>query len=113
MKETRTLSKIKTITGRESPLETVLRKTMDHLICEILIGAVLSLVFHMNILSGSPAVLLASWAGSCLLMLFLEPLSLSVWGRTPGKAVCGAFCEKSGRKTGCLLGKPKAAPGVC
>ena len=99
MKETRTLSKIKPLQDGRVPWRRFFARTMDHLICEILIGAVLSLVFHMNILSGSPAVLLASWAGSCLLMLFLEPLSLSVWGRTPGKAVWGLSFEKSGRKT--------------
>ena len=89
MKETKTLSKIKPLQNGRVPWRRFFARTMDHLICEILIGAVLSLVFHMNILSGSPAVLLAFWAGSCLLMLFLEPLSLTIWGTTPGKAVWG------------------------
>ena len=57
--------------------------------------ALLSLGFHVNVAEQSAAV---QWlnTGICLaLMIIVEPILLSLWGTTPGKAILGLRVEKT------------------
>ena len=57
--------------------------------------ALLSLVFHVNLADRNPALWWLDSVICLVLMVMVEPILLSRWGTTPGKAIFGLRVEKA------------------
>lgn len=68
-------------------------RALDLYICNILWWAFLGFVFHVNLADRSALGTILDTLVSAALMLVLEPLWLSRWATTPGKAIFGLRIE--------------------
>ena len=71
------------------PWRRYLARTYDTLIYTILWVAFLAFVFHVNVLDRNNAEKLLDGFITTIMMLFLEPMLLHLFGTTPGKAIFG------------------------
>lgn len=77
------------------PWRRLLARLFDLELYQLAWTALLSLGFHVNVAEQSAVV---QWlnTGICLvLMIIVEPILLSLWGTTPGKAILGLRVEKT------------------
>lgn len=88
------------------PWRRYFARTLDFILCELLLLTPIMLVFRPNVDLSGFGVSVALVAGAILLMLLLEPLCLHLFGTTPGKALLGLHIE---RPDGGRLGYGEAA----
>lgn len=62
--------------------------------------ALMTLVLHVNLLDRAPILEWIDSLAALLMMLFLEPLWLRLWGTTPGKALFGLRIEREDGRRG-------------
>ena len=72
-----------------APWRRFFARSLDLLICSVLIYALFLLVFHVNLTNASFLQKLLIWVLNIALTLIFEPLLLSWFGTTPGKWILG------------------------
>ena len=76
-----------------TPWRRLLAFNLDYELCLLLLYAVLSLGFHVNITKGSGLLSLLYAYLALMLQLLIEPWLLHRFGTTPGKALMGIYIE--------------------
>lgn len=72
-----------------APWRRFFARGIDFSILNLITDCFLAMVLHINIGSFSAGILICDWAAQILLLLFLEPILLSLTGTTPGKLLFG------------------------
>ena len=76
-----------------TPWRRLLAFNLDYELCLLLLYAVLSLGFHVNITKGSGLLSLLYAYLALMLQMLIEPWLLHRFGTTPGKALMGIYIE--------------------
>ena len=76
-----------------TPWRRLLAFNLDYELCLLLLYAVLSLGFHVNITKGSGLLSLLYAYLALMLQVLIEPWLLHRFGTTPGKAIMGIYIE--------------------
>ena len=85
-----------------TPWRRLLAFNLDYELCLLLLYAVLSLGFHVNITKGSGLLSLLYAYLALMLQMLIEPWLLHRFGTTPGKALMGIYIEtESGERPTC------------
>jgi len=79
--------------GVYHPWRRYFARTLDLSICGLLWTALLALVFRVNIANRSTLMDLMNTSLAMVILLFLEPLCLRLFGTTPGKFILGLRVE--------------------
>ena len=77
------------------PWRRLLARLFDLELYHLAWTALLSLVFHLNMAERNAALRWLDTAICLVLMIMVEPILLSRWGTTPGKAIFGLRVEKA------------------
>ena len=77
------------------PWRRYFARTLDLAIYRLIWNEILALVFHVNLMERFWLLQVMDVVVSMLLMLVVEPLLLSRWGTTPGKALFGLRLERA------------------
>ena len=91
-----------------TPWRRLLAFNLDYDLCLLLLYAVLSLGFHVNITRGSGLLSLLHAYLALMLQLLIEPWLLHRFGTTPGKALMGIYIEtESGERPTCAQARAR------
>ena len=91
-----------------TPWRRLLAFNLDYELCLLLLYAVLSLGFHVNITKGSGLLSLLYAYLALMLQLLIEPWLLHRFGATPGKALMGIYIEtESGERPTCAQARAR------
>ena len=91
-----------------TPWRRLLAFNLDYDLCLLLLYAVLSLGFHVNITRGSGLLSLLYAYLALMLQLLIEPWLLHRFGTTPGKALMGIYIEtESGERPTCAQARAR------
>lgn len=91
-----------------TPWRRLLAFNLDYELCLLLLYAVLSLGFHVNITKGSGLLSLLYAYLALMLQLLIEPWLLHRFGTTPGKALMGIYIEtESGERPTCAQARAR------
>ena len=91
-----------------TPWRRLLAFNLDYDLCLLLLYAVLSLGFHVNITKGSGLLSLLHAYLALMLQLLIEPWLLHRFGTTPGKALMGIYIEtESGERPTCAQARAR------
>ena len=91
-----------------TPWRRLLAFNLDYELCLLLLYAVLSLGFHVNITKGSGLLSLLYAYLALMLQLLIEPWLLHRFGATPGKAIMGIYIEtESGERPTCAQARAR------
>ena len=91
-----------------TPWRRLLAFNLDYDLCLLLLYAVLSLGFHLNITRGSGLLSLLHAYLALMLQLLIEPWLLHRFGTTPGKALMGIYIEtESGERPTCAQARAR------
>lgn len=91
-----------------TPWRRLLAFNLDYELCLLLLYAVLSLGFHVNITKGSGLLSLLYAYLALMLQVLIEPWLLHRFGTTPGKAIMGIYIEtESGERPTCVQARAR------
>ena len=91
-----------------TPWRRLFAYNLDYNLCLLLLYAVLSLGFHVNITKGSGLLSLLYAYLALMLQLLIEPWLLHRFGATPGKAIMGICIEtESGERPTCAQARAR------
>ena len=91
-----------------TPWRRLLAFNLDYELCLLLLYAVLSLGFHVNITKGSGLLSLLYAYLALMLQVLIEPWLLHRFGATPGKAIMGIYIEtESGERPTCAQARAR------
>ena len=91
-----------------TPWRRLLAFNLDYELCLLLLYAVLSLGFHVNITKGSGLLSLLYAYLALMLQALIEPWLLHCFGTTPGKALMGIYIEtESGERPTCAQARAR------
>ncbi len=91
-----------------TPWRRLLAFSLDYELCLLLLYAVLSLGFHVNITKGSGLISLLYAYLALILQVLIEPWLLHRFGATPGKAIMGIYIEtESGERPTCAQARAR------
>ncbi len=91
-----------------TPWRRLLAFNLDYELCLLLLYAVLSLGFHVNITKGSGLLSLLYAYLALMLQMLIEPWLLHRFGTTPGKALMGIYIEtESGERPTCAQARAR------
>ena len=91
-----------------TPWRRLLAFNLDYELCLLLLYAVLSLGFHVNITKGSGLLSLLYAYLALMLQVLIEPWLLHRFGTTPGKAIMGIYIEtESGERPTCAQARAR------
>lgn len=91
-----------------TPWRRLLAFNLDYELCLLLLYAVLSLGFHVNITQGSGLLSLLYAYLALMLQVLIEPWLLHRFGATPGKAIMGIYIEtESGERPTCAQARAR------
>ncbi len=91
-----------------TPWRRLLAFNLDYELCLLLLYAVLSLGFHVNITKGSGLLSLLYAYLALMLQVLIEPWLLHRFGTTPGKALMGIYIEtESGERPTCAQARAR------
>lgn len=91
-----------------TPWRRLLAFNLDYELCLLLLYAVLSLGFHVNISKGSGLLSLLYAYLALMLQVLIEPWLLHCFGATPGKAIMGICIEtESGERPTCAQARAR------
>ena len=91
-----------------TPWRRLLAFNLDYELCLLLLYAVLSLGFHVNITKGSGLRSLLYVYLALMLQVLIEPWLLHRFGTTPGKAIMGIYIEtESGERPTCVQARAR------
>ena len=91
-----------------TPWRRLLAFNLDYELCLLLLYAVLSLCFHVNITKGSGLLSLLYAYLALMLQMLIEPWLLHRFGATPGKAIMGIYIEtESGERPTCAQARAR------
>ncbi len=91
-----------------TPWRWLLAFNLDYELCLLLLYAVLSLGFHVNITKGSGLLSLLYAYLALMLQVLIEPWLLHCFGATPGKAIMGIYIEtESGERPTCAQARAR------
>lgn len=91
-----------------TPWRRLLAFNLDYELCLLLLCAVLSLGFHVNITKGSGLLSLLYAYLALMLQALIEPWLLHRFGATPGKAIMGIYIEtESGERPTCAQARAR------
>ena len=91
-----------------TPWRRLLAFNLDYELCLLLLYAVLSLGFHVNISKGSGLLSLLYAYLALMLQVLIEPWLLHRFGATPGKAIMGIYIEtESGERPTCAQARAR------
>ena len=91
-----------------TPWRRLLAFNLDYELCLLLLYAVLSLGFHVNITKGSGLRSLLYAYLALMLQVLIEPWLLHRFGATPGKAIMGIYIEtESGERPTCAQARAR------
>ena len=91
-----------------APWRRLLAFNLDYELCLLLLYAVLSLGFHVNITKGSGLLSLLYAYLALMLQALIEPWLLHCFGTTPGKALMGIYIEtESGERPTCAQARAR------
>lgn len=91
-----------------TPWRRLLAFNLDYELCLLLLYAVLSLGFHVNITKGSGLLSLLYAYLALMLQVLIEPWLLHRFGATPGKAIMGIYIEtESGERPTCVQARAR------
>ncbi len=91
-----------------TPWRRLLAFNLDYELCLLLLYAVLSLGFHVNITKGSGLLSLLYAYLALMLQVLIEPWLLHCFGATPGKAIMGIYIEtESGERPTCAQARAR------
>lgn len=91
-----------------TPWRRLLAFNLDYELCLLLLCAVLSLGFHVNITKGSGLLSLLYAYLALMLQVLIEPWLLHCFGTTPGKALMGIYIEtESGERPTCAQARAR------
>ena len=91
-----------------TPWRRLLAFNLDYELCLLLLYAVLSLGFHVNITKGSGLLSLLHAYLALMLQVLIEPWLLHRFGATPGKAIMGIYIEtESGERPTCAQARAR------
>ena len=91
-----------------TPWRRLLAFNLDYELCLLLLYAVLSLGFHVNISKGSGLLSLLYAYLALMLQVLIEPWLLHCFGATPGKAIMGIYIEtESGERPTCAQARAR------
>ena len=91
-----------------TPWRRLLAFNLDYELCLLLLCAVLSLGFHVNITKGSGLLSLLYAYLALMLQVLIEPWLLHRFGTTPGKAIMGIYIEtESGERPTCAQARAR------
>lgn len=91
-----------------TPWRRLLAFNLDYELCLLLLYAVLSLGFHVNIIKGSGLLSLLYACLALMLQMLIEPWLLHRFGATPGKAIMGIYIEtESGERPTCAQARAR------
>ena len=91
-----------------TPWRRLLAFNLDYDLCLLLLCAVLSLGFHVNITKGSGLLSLLYAYLALILQVLIEPWLLHRFGTTPGKALMGIYIEtESGERPTCAQARAR------
>lgn len=91
-----------------TPWRRLLAFNLDYELCLLLLYAVLSLGFHVNITKGSGLLSLLYVYLALMLQVLIEPWLLHRFGATPGKAIMGIYIEtESGERPTCAQARAR------
>ncbi len=91
-----------------TPWRRLFAYNLDYNLCLLLLYAVLSLGFHVNITKGSGLLSLLYAYLALILQVLIEPWLLHRFGTTPGKAIMGIYIEtESGERPTCAQARAR------
>lgn len=91
-----------------TPWRRLFAYNLDYNLCLLLLYAVLSLGFHVNITKGSGLLSLLYAYFALILQVLIEPWLLHRFGTTPGKAIMGIYIEtESGERPTCAQARAR------
>ncbi len=91
-----------------TPWRRLLAFNLDYELCLLLLYAVLSLGFHVNITKGGGLLSLLYAYLALMLQVLIEPWLLHRFGATPGKAIMGIYIEtESGERPTCAQARAR------
>ena len=91
-----------------TPWRRLFAYNLDYNLCLLLLYAVLSLGFHVNITKGSGLLSLLYAYLALILQVLIEPWLLHRFGTTPGKAIMGIYIEtESGERPICAQARAR------
>ena len=91
-----------------TPWRRLFAYNLDCKLCLLLLCAVLSLGFHVNITKGSGLLSLLYAYLALMLQVLIEPWLLHRFGTTPGKAIMGIYIEtESGERPTCAQARAR------